>query len=85
MDPIDSAIRPLNHRALATKLSLGVEAYYWSPMGGGGVGRGGEGWGGEGRGGEGRGVDDCRSKPNPPRERATCVRFTCLVVFLTLT
>ena len=48
MDPIDSAIRPLNHRALATKLSLGVEAYYWGPMGGGGVGRGGEGWGGEG-------------------------------------
>ena len=70
MDPIDSAIRPLNNRALATKLSLGIEAYYWGPMGGGGVGRG---------------VDDCRSKPNPPRERATCVRFTCLVVYLTLT
>ena len=43
MDPIDSAIRPLNHRALATKLSLDVEAYYWGPMGGGGVVRGGEG------------------------------------------
>ena len=47
MDPIDSAIRPLNHRALATKLSLGVEAYYWGPMGGGGEGRGGERRGGE--------------------------------------
>ena len=70
MDPIDSAIRPLNNRALATKLSLGIEAYYWGPMG---------------EGGEGRGVNDCRSKSNPPRERATCVRFTCLVVFLTLT
>ena len=43
MDPIDSAIRPLNHWALATKLSLGVEAYYWGPMGGGGEGSGGEG------------------------------------------
>lgn len=75
MDPIDSAIRPLNHWALATKLSLGVEAYYWGPMG----------EGGERSGAEGRGVNDCRSKPNPPRERATCVRFTCLVVFLTLT
>ena len=42
MDPIDSAICPLNNRALATKLSLGIEAYYWGPMGGGGVGRGGE-------------------------------------------
>ena len=43
MDPIDSAIRPLNNRALATKLSLGIEAYYWGPMGGGGEGSGGEG------------------------------------------
>ena len=76
MDPIDSAIRPLNNRALATKLSLGIEAYYWGPMG--------EGLR-EGRGAEGRGVNDCRSKPNPPKEKATCVRFTCLVVFLTLT
>lgn len=49
------------------------------------MGEGGEGSGGEGRGAEGRGVNDCRSKPNPPKERATCVRFTCLVVFLTLT
>ena len=47
MDPIDSAIRPLNHWALATKLSLGVEAYYWGPMGGGGEGSGGERRGGE--------------------------------------
>ena len=46
MDPIDSAIRPLNNRALATKLSLGIEAYYWGPMGEGG--EGGEGSGGEG-------------------------------------
>ena len=47
MNPIDSAIRPLNHWALATKLSLGIEAYYWGPMG-----EGGEGSGGERRGGE---------------------------------
>ena len=55
MDPIDSAIRPLNHWALATKLSLGIEAYYWGPMGEGGEGSGGEGRGAEGRGGERRG------------------------------
>ena len=42
MDPIDSAIHPLNNRALATKLSLGIEAYYWGPMGEGGERRGGE-------------------------------------------
>lgn len=52
MDPIDSAIRPLNHWALATKLSLGIEAYYWGPMG-----EGGEGSGGEGRRVERRGVE----------------------------
>lgn len=52
MNPIDSAIRPLNHWALATKLSLGIEAYYWGPMGEGGEGSGGEGRGGERRGGE---------------------------------
>ena len=43
MDPIDSAIRPLNNRAPASKLSLSIEAYYWGPMGEGGEGSGGEG------------------------------------------